>query len=95
MKIEFLSLLSDIVGKNELDLHLDDEEITVHKLLEVLEAKMGKKLINLIFKSKEKKYLSEYILIILNDRDIRTIEGLNTIIQKDDLVLFMPVIAGG
>lgn len=39
--------------------------------------------------------LSETIIVLINGRDIRHLEGLNTPLGPDDTVSIFPVVAGG
>ncbi|MBY9020274.1 MAG: MoaD/ThiS family protein, partial [Candidatus Lokiarchaeota archaeon] len=38
---------------------------------------------------------SKYVIITVNSKDIRTLDELNTEIQLDDEISFIPAIAGG
>jgi len=92
VKIIFLSVLVDITQIEELTLHIDDGS-NIKNMLEQLSSKFGKKFEDLIFKASEN--LSKYVIVTINGKDIRTLEGLNTKIQLDDEISFIPAIAGG
>jgi len=92
VKIIFLSVLVDITQIEELTLPIDDGS-NIKNMLEQLSSKFGKKFEDLIFKASEN--LSKYVIVTINGKDIRTLEGLNTKIQLDDEISFIPAIAGG
>ncbi len=92
VKIMFLSVLVDITQIAELNLPIDDGS-NIKNMLEKLSLKFGKKFEDLIFKASED--LSKYVIITINGKDIRTLDGLNTKIQLNDEISFIPAIAGG
>ena len=92
VKITFLSVLIDVIDVEELDLQIADNS-SLRNLLEQLALKYGTKFEETIFKSSNG--LNKYILITMNGRDIRALDGLNTIIQGNDDISFIPAIAGG
>jgi len=92
VKIMFLSLLTDITEVEELNLPIK-EDVNIRTILEQLTGKFGSKFEEMIFKSS--KDLSKYVIITVNGKDIRTLDGLSTKIQLDDEISFIPAIAGG
>lgn len=92
VKIIFLSVLVDITQIEELTLPIDDGS-NIKNMLEQLSSKFGKKFEDLIFKASEN--LSKYVIVTINGKDIRTLDGLNTKIQFNDEISFIPAIAGG
>lgn len=92
IKIIFLSVLVDITQIEELTLPIDDGS-NIKNMLEKLSSKFGKKFEDLIFKASEN--LSKYVIITINGKDIRTLDGLSTKIQLNDEISFIPAIAGG
>jgi molybdopterin synthase sulfur carrier subunit len=92
VKIMFLSLLTDITEVEELNLPIE-EGVNIRSILEQLTIKFGSKFEDMIFKSS--KDLSKYVIITVNGKDIRTLDGINTQIQLDDEISFIPAIAGG
>jgi molybdopterin synthase sulfur carrier subunit len=92
IKIIFLSVLVDITQIEELTLLINDGS-NIRNILEQLSSKFGKKFEDLIFKASED--LSKYVIITINGKDIRTLDGLNTKIQLNDEISFIPAIAGG
>jgi molybdopterin synthase sulfur carrier subunit len=91
-KIVFLSLLTDITQVDEVSLNLDDGSL-IRTVLERLTSKFGDKFEEMIYKNS--KDLSKYVLITINGKDIRSLNGLDTKIQQNDEISFIPAIAGG
>ncbi|TFG03065.1 MAG: MoaD/ThiS family protein [Promethearchaeota archaeon] len=92
IKIKFISLLADYTGEVESILKID-EESSVKDLIEKLIIKYGEKFVSNFLTSQNE--LNKYILLILNDKDLRTLNGLDTLIMDGDEITFLPVIAGG
>jgi molybdopterin synthase sulfur carrier subunit len=92
IKIVFLSLLTDITNVEELSLPIEDG-VNIRTILEKLTVKFGSKFEEVIFKSSQD--LSKYVIITINGKDIRTLDGLNTKVQINDEISFIPAIAGG
>jgi MoaD family protein len=92
IKIAFLSLLADITGKDAIILSID-ENSNIKDILKKLNLKFGKEFENTILNSPD--VLSKYIILILNGKDIRSFDGLDTIIHQGDEISFLPAIAGG
>lgn len=91
-KIIFLSLLKDVTRIDEINFPLNDKS-TIKNLLEKLTNKFGKIFEKSIFDNSGN--LSKYIIIVLNGKDIRSFKGLDTTVQNNDEILFLPAIAGG
>lgn len=92
VKVSFLSLLVDIIGKEEITLSVN-ENSKVKEILENLKLPLGKAFEEKIFDAEGK--LSKYIILGLNGKDIRSFKGLDTIIKEGDEISFLPAIAGG
>jgi MoaD family protein len=92
VKIAFLSLLADITGNNVIILSID-ENSSIKDMIKELILKFGKEFENLILNSPD--VLSKYIILALNGKDIRSFDGLDTIIYQGDEISFLPAIAGG
>ncbi len=92
IKIMFLSILTDITDVEELNLTVEDNS-TIRNMLTQLASKFGAKFEEMIFKTSSD--LSKYVLITVNGKHIRLLEGLETKVQADDEISFIPAIAGG
>jgi len=92
IKIVFLSLLTDVTQEEEFILSIE-ENSSVKDIIEKLILKYGKEFERTILDSPD--LLSKYIILGLNGNDIRSYDGLETIIQEGDEVAFLPAIAGG
>ncbi len=91
-KILFLSLLADIIKQKQITISISDN-FTVKDLLESIKLKYGEVLKNDFFNPAGD--LNKYIIILLNGKDIRSMNGLNTIINNNDEISLLPAIAGG
>lgn len=90
--ISFLSLLVDITKKEKIVLSIE-ENSTIKDALNILFMKFGKDLKETILISSN--ILNKYIILGLNDKDIRSLGNLNTILKEGDEISFLPAIAGG
>lgn len=91
-KIFFFSLLTDITNIDDLSISINDDS-TIRTLLELLSNKFGNKFDEIVFDTSSN--LSKYLLISINGKDIRSLDGLDTKIKADDEISFIPAIAGG
>ena len=92
VKVNFLSLLIDITEVEEIKLLIADNS-NIRNLLDQLAENFGAKFEELIFKTSHD--LSKYVIITMNGKDIKLLEGLETKIQTNDEICFIPAIAGG
>ncbi|MFO8017843.1 MAG: MoaD/ThiS family protein [Promethearchaeia archaeon] len=92
VKIKFLSLLKDLIGSEEIELSIP-ENSTIKELLEELNSQYGEKFKDILYEKPNK--LNKGILIGLNGKNIRDIDNLDTKIEAEDEITFMPAIAGG
>ena len=92
VKVNFLSLLIDITEVEEIKLLIADNS-DIRNLLDQLAENFGAKFEEMIFKTSHD--LSKYVIITINGKDIKLLEGLETKIEKNDEISFIPAIAGG
>ena len=92
IKVSFLSLLADVIGKTEIPLVIDANS-TIKDVLSTLTLKFGSDFENVILSTPDN--LSKYVILGLNGKDIRTFDNLNTILKEGDEISFLPAIAGG
>jgi molybdopterin synthase sulfur carrier subunit len=92
VKIAFLSVLEDFTKTKEITIPLDDNS-TIKSIFGKLSDK---------FENSFEKYfvdksgnLNKYIILALNGKDIRSLNGLDTEIHDNDEISFIPAIAGG
>ncbi len=90
VKIEYLSLMSDITKQQEDSVQIDDST-NVKQVIEKLVEKYGENLEKNIYTTS--RNLSTYVIIVLNGKDIRTMEGLETKFNSGDELSFIPAIA--
>jgi len=92
IKVNFLSFLSDITGKNNITLIIE-EKSTIMDLLIKLTQLFGNEFKNVIFS--DLNDLSKYIIISLNGEAINLRNKLNKNLLEGDEVFLLPAIAGG
>jgi len=93
IQIEFLSVLADYIGIKIMFLEID-ENGTIKELFDELAKNLGKKFVKYIYNPKENQ-INDNSLIILNNKDINSLNGLETEIDNGDKIIFIPAIAGG
>ncbi len=92
IKVSFLSLLADFIGQDEIIISIPANS-KVKDLMEKLILEFGENLKKKILDSSGN--LCKYIIFSLNGKDIRPLDGFNTIIQEKDEIFLLPLIAGG
>ena len=90
LKLKLLKPFSDAIGKSEFE--IDFNEKTLNDLLKFLVNKYPK-LEKEFFKDDNE--LTEYICIFINDKPLSALNGVNTLLQNGDEVLFFMPISGG
>ncbi len=92
VKISFLSLLKDRIGVKELNLDLEDNA-TINDVFSKLFEKFGEDIKTVLVKKTGE--LNDHVVIMLNEKNIRSLDDLNTKIQNKDEITLLPAIAGG
>lgn len=92
VKISFLSLLKDRIGAKELNMDLEDNA-TINDVFSKLIEKFGENIKTVLVK--ETGEINDHVVIMLNKKNIRSLDDLNTKIQHKDEITLMPAIAGG
>jgi MoaD family protein len=93
VKIQFFGGLRGITGTHELDLELEGQR-TVREALEALIRRYGgdfrERVIDPATGSPRR-----FIIITVNERDIRHLQRLETKLGDGDKIAFLPAVAGG
>jgi len=92
VKVSFLSLLKDRIGVKELNMDLEDTA-TVNDVFSKLFEKFGENIKTVLVKKTGE--LNDHVVIMLNEKNIRSLDELNTKIQNKDEITLLPAIAGG
>jgi molybdopterin synthase sulfur carrier subunit len=92
VNVKFLSLLSELTDMDELWLELR-ENSTINQLFSELHNKIGMEFERRILS--KTNGLNKYIIVAINGIDIRTLDGVDTVIKDRDNVTFLPALAGG
>ena len=91
VSVKFYAHLGDLVGKkSRLEIELA-EGATVSHLLDVLllDSKIKEHMLD------ENEEVKSDITIMRNGREVKFLEGLDTILNHDDEIQIFPVVAGG
>jgi molybdopterin synthase sulfur carrier subunit len=91
VKVKFFALLREAAGTKELEEELE-ENATVRSLLERLGSKLPKRFRELVFEGQD---VSKNVIILVNRRGIRELEGLETKLKDGDEVALLPPVSGG
>mgnify|MGYP005836841831 CR=1 FL=1 len=81
------------VAMEATEMKVDMPGNTVKDLLDALEAKVGEKLTRILYPKGDQ--LSDLLYILVNGRNIRHVEGMQTKLKEGDVVSLFPVTAGG
>ena len=92
VKISFLSLLKDRIGAKELNMDLEDES-TINDVFVKLFEKYGEDIEKVLIKKTGD--LNDQVVILLNEKNIRSLDKLDTKIRNNDEIILLPAIAGG
>jgi MoaD family protein len=92
VKISFLSVLARVAGGKEFTEDIEDGS-TIESLLAAIQSRAGEEFGNVIYDPDSK--LNEYILILVNGTDFRSLGGLATALYDGDEIVILPAIAGG
>lgn len=91
VSVKFYAHLRDLVDKKQkIDLDLEDSA-TVGQLVQklILDSKIKEHLVD------EKNELRSEITILRNGREIKFLEGLDTVLNHEDEISIFPIVAGG
>jgi len=91
IKVKFFALLREATGTKEVEEEVE-EGTTVKGLLERLSNKLPKRFRELVFEGQE---VSRNVIILVNRRGIRELEGLETKLKDGDEVALLPPVSGG
>ena len=92
IEVHFLSILSDL-SNVENDIIEIQENSTIRQVIDLLRNKIGIQFQKRILS--ESNDLNNYVILVINGKDIRVLNGLNTIIRDNDIISFLPALAGG
>jgi len=92
VKISFLSLLKDRMGVKELNMDLEDNS-TINDVFTKLFEKFGEDIKTVLVKKTGD--INDHVVIMLNQKNIRSLDELNTKIHNKDEIILLPAIAGG
>ena len=92
MKIQFFSILQEIVGTSAIEIE-PSENTTLRHLLNNLSNKYGVRFRNHLFKQNTQE-LNPNLIILYNGRRLKT-EQLNNPLNNNDTLVILPAASGG
>lgn len=93
--LKLLLIFTDIIGKKELEYDANTVKEVLDRFLEEYKENFeeNEKISNQIFN--EEGYFKEWMLILINGRNIKFLDGLETKLKDDDTIVLSPPMAGG
>lgn len=92
VQVKLLLLVRDRIGKDNIYIESD----TVRSLEEKLIEKFSDKLLeDNTFVNENTNLLHDWMLVLVNGRNIKFLEGLDTKLSEGDVVVICPPVAGG
>ena len=93
VKIQTVLNLKRILKKGDLELSIPRGS-TVGKLLESMVKTWGDELASQLFQPNSSSLLP-YIILLVNGRDVRFLNNMETVLQDRDEIMIVPPVAGG
>jgi len=91
VKVKFFAILREAAGTKEVEEEVE-EGTTVRGLLERLSNKLPSRFRGLVFEGQE---ITKNLIILVNRRGIRELDGLETKLKNSDEVALLPPVSGG
>ncbi|MHA1409525.1 MAG: MoaD/ThiS family protein [Candidatus Odinarchaeia archaeon] len=90
--IKFYATLRELTGIRELEIMLKKPVMFIDllKLLEEKNINLTEQILDL-----NKRKLGPAIIVLINDRELTTLNGLSTILKNGDTIAFIPIVHGG
>ncbi|MHA1425577.1 MAG: hypothetical protein ACTSQI_06285 [Candidatus Helarchaeota archaeon] len=94
LEIRFLSALKSIVKSDRFIIEIDSKTLTLQGLINKLKNKLGQNFIDLII-NKESASINPDILIFIEEKEIRSLQELDTPLFDGNKIVFLSSIHGG
>ncbi|HME55656.1 MAG TPA: MoaD family protein [Candidatus Lokiarchaeia archaeon] len=92
VKITFLSFIARIVGEKSANVDMEFGT-TIEQLLEMLVSRYGQDFEERVYNTTDG--LNRFVIILVNGIDMRSLNGLGTVLEPDADIQLLPAIAGG
>ncbi len=95
VSVRFFTSLREIVNKREETLEFPEgEKITVDKVLNVLCKRYGKRFTDYIYDAKTGE-VRGFLQFLINGKSTATLNGMQTMLEDDDVLAILPPVGGG
>lgn len=91
IKFLFFSALQDITKTDKIEMNVDG---TINTALEKIFEIYGERFKNRVI-DRESGNIKQYIIVAVNRKDIRQLNGVNTELTENDEIAILPAAAGG
>ena len=96
VKLKLLLIFTDIIGKKEIEYEASTVKEVIDKFLaEYKENFEEKEKISEQIFNEETGYFKDWMLILINGRNIKFLDGLETKLKDKDVIVLSPPMAGG
>ena len=92
IKITFLSFIASITGEKITDINIT-AGTTIEQLLEMLVSRYGQEFEDRVYNIVDG--LNRFVMVLVNGIDMRSLNGLETILEPGCEIQLLPAIAGG
>ena len=92
LKITFLSFIARITGEKNADIGITPGT-SIDQLLEMLASRYGQEFEESVYNTEDG--LNRFVMVMVNGVDMRSFNGLETILEPGSEIQLLPAIAGG
>jgi len=93
VKVRYFGLIEDITAKRDDFIEVNKDRITIKEVLLTLIQKYGEKFKEAIVDQQGRP--KPYVTIVVKSKGVSSIAELNTRLEHDDTILFVPPVGGG
>jgi molybdopterin synthase sulfur carrier subunit len=94
VRVRFFSSIREITKKKEIEIEAASDKMRVLDLINILCERLGAQFKEAILDS-QTQAVKRLIKIMVNGRNIESINGFNTMVKDQDIVQILPPIGGG
>ena len=94
VKIRFFATIREKAGKKEVEVNVQGESIDMLNLIRLISDKVGEEFRRTVLDPETQK-VRQYIKVMVNGRDIESLNRLKTAVKDGDIVQIFPPVGGG